>query len=215
MNRLAIPLFAGLLVIAMLALVACEVAPPAATATPQVVTVRETVVVRETVAVRETVMMRETVPVEVTRLATVVVAAEVTPSPTPRPTITPAPGGTPPSVACAQTAVTQSDLNTCEAMRAAEARARLLQAIRLNPNLSSDPEFAVSQQQWEQQTERECALLLLKMQDGVYYYGTMAPMLFSGCITQRIHSRYVDLQHSACGGMRCDAADGFPDWPAP
>lgn len=212
MKKWAIPLFTCLFLVALLALVACQVAPPA---TPQVVTMRETVVVRETVAVRETVVVRETVPVEVTRLATVVVAAEVTPSPTPRPTITPAPGGTRPSVTCAQTAVTQSDLNACEAMRADEARARLLQAISLNPNLSGNPEFMLIQQQWEQQTERECRLLLLKMEDGAFYYGTMAPMLYYACITHRTHSRYIDLQGSACGGMRCDAEDGFPDWPAP
>jgi uncharacterized protein YecT (DUF1311 family) len=209
-GKLTTALLAGLL-LSLLVLAACQATAPA----PQIVTVRETVMVRETVAVRETVTVLETVPVEVTRLATVVVAAPPVASPTPRPTITPAPGQTPPSYTCAMTATTQSAINQCTAMEADEARARLLLAISRNRNLTENPEFALIQQQWEQQTERECALLLLKTTDGVYYYGTMAPMLYYSCITRRIHSRYDDLQRSACGAERCDAADGFPDWPAP
>ncbi len=209
MSNRAIVVLICLSVMALFVLAACQAAPPeplAATprspdqaATPQVVTVRETV------------------PVEVTRLATVVVIVTATPvpSPTPRPTVTPWSGDTPPSVECARTAVTQFDLNNCAAMRADEARMLLLQAISRNPNLSVDPEFAVLEQQWEEQTRRELQLLLLKTEGGAYVYGTMAPLLYYSCEYQRFKDRYEELRDSACGGMACTEAEGFPEWTLP
>jgi hypothetical protein len=100
-------------------------------------------------------------------------------------------------------------------MEAEEARAQLLLAISRNQRLANDAEFAQTQRQWELHAERECALLLLKRRDGVYEYGSMAPMLYGGCVAVRFTSRYEDLRVTVCGARICDRDDGFPELPTP
>ena len=157
---------------------------------------------------------QETASVEMTRHATAPsLTASPEPMPTARPTIMPAAGTEAPSDVCWRSAVTQLALNECAWMEAEESRALLLQAISRNKTLASDAEFVLLQRQWELQTERECALLLLKQTNGVYDNGSMAPMLYGRCVALRFKSRYEDLRTTACGAKFCDSDDGFPELP--